>query len=277
MKVGFLINLSKDAYGCIEHAASLGFNCGQLVNWDMSLYNNDIAAEIKRACTDFDFTISALWCGWSGPVDWSYPNMYETLGLVPAAWREQRCKDILNGAEFARAIGVKDIITHIGYIPDNPRHPDNIGVAMAVRCICRSIAPYGQRLLFETGEELPTSIIMLMADAGVTNVGINFDPSNLIFNGRANPVDALERLMPYVYGFHGKDAIPAVGVNPKGKQVEVGEGRANFPVLIKMLKDAGRELDITIEHEMEGVTDRDTRIINAKKYLEKIIEEIYNG
>ena len=114
MKVGILIHFNHNAYECIAEAARQGFDNGQISMWDMSLYTDEIAEEIKRACADFHFTVTAVWCGWSGPIDWSYPNMYQTLGLVPAATRQMRIEELLKGAEFARKLGVQDIITHIG-------------------------------------------------------------------------------------------------------------------------------------------------------------------
>lgn len=278
MEVGLLTNLKGNVYDCIKHTVDLGFKSGQVTVWDMELYNDNTVAEVKRACADFDFRITAVWCGWSGPVVWSYPEMYTTLGLVPTAWRERRTFDLLKGAEFARKIGVRDIITHIGYLPDDPANPDNIGVMEAVRFIAQEIKPYGQRLLFETGEELPTTIMILMDRTGCKNLGINFDPSNLLTNGRSEPVLALKRFLPVLGGFHAKDGIAAVGAEPKGSQKEIGKGDVDFKKLFTMLHEAGMDdMDITIEFEIPGVTERDEPIKRAKVYLEKLIGEIING
>lgn len=271
MEVGILIHMSSDVYEDIAKMARLGFTNGQLAIWDMSLYCEEKCAEIKRAMADFGFTVTAVWCGWSGPVEWSFPNMYSTLGLVPAAWRAQRVHEILQGAKFAHALGVKYIITHLGYLPDNPKNPDRIGVVDAVRYICQQIAPYGQRFLFETGEELPTTIIQLMQEVGLDNMGINYDPANLLINARANPSDALDLLLPFVHGVHGKDGIYPTGLSPKGKEVMVGQGKANFPVLIKKLLDGGYSGNITIEREIPYGPQRDAEIVEEKRYLEDVI------
>lgn len=273
MRVGILIRLKDDVYGCIAHAAELGFKSGQLSVWDMTLYTRENAQIIKQACEEFDFTITAVWCGWSGPIDWSYPNMYMTLGLVPAAWRSQRVKELLDGAAFAREIGVKNIVTHLGYFPDNPFHEDRVGVAQAVRYICKQIGKYGQRFLFETGEMIPGTLIQLIREVGAENVGVNFDPANLYINGRANPVDALGLLGPYLYGFHGKDGVYPEGTNPKGKEVMIGQGMVDFRALIEKLASIGYEGDITIEREIAEGEERDRQIQEEKIYLEKLLKE----
>ena len=45
------------------------------------------------------------------------------------------------------------------------------------------------------------------------NQGVNFDLANLILYGKANPLDAIELLGPYVQGIHAKDGL--VADNPK--------------------------------------------------------------
>lgn len=271
MRVGILFGIGADAYESIAHVAKLGFKSGQLAVWDMSRYTKENAEIIKRACSDFDFTITAVWCGWSGPVDWSYPNMYTSLGLVPVAWRSQRVKDLLDGAAFAREIGVKDIVTHLGYMPDNPMHEDRIGVVQAVRHICGKIKWHEQRFLIETGEMLPYSLIQFIKEVGTENIGVNFDPANMLTNGRANPTDAFNLLAPYVCGFHAKDAVYAEGTSPKGKEVKITEGIVDFPVLVEKLIKLGYTGDITIEREIPNSEERDRQIVEEKAYLENLI------
>jgi len=275
MRVGNLVYMEKNPYECIKHyAVDLGGRSGQLAVWDMSLYTSENAELVLKACEDFEFTITAVWCGWSGPHDWKYPGMYSTIGLVPEDWRQSRICDILKGAEFARQIGVKDIITHAGYMSENPFSPDRIGVMNAVRYICQEIKKYGQRFLFETGEMNPNTLIKLIDDIGEPNIGVNFDCANMIINARCNSVDALKMLIPYVCGVHAKDAIYPEGVNPKGKEVKVGEGLANFPVLISILHENAYKGDITIEREIDDPILRDNDIIDTKNYLEGIISQL---
>lgn len=274
MRVGILIPLRGDAGACITRAAALGFESGQLSVWDMSLYSTETATQIKAACQKHHFTITALWCGWSGPVDWSYPGMYATLGLVPASQRGRRIEELLIGASFARMLGVNHIITHLGYLPDNPLDPTRVEIVHAIRHICKHIREYGQSFLFETGEELPLTLLQLIHDIGMENVGVNFDPANLLINARANPSDALELLLPFVKGMHAKDAVYPTGTSPKGKEMPIGQGRVDFPVLLARLAAAGYDGDITIEREIADGDTRNCDILDGKAYLEKIIDKL---
>lgn len=276
INVGVQVFLSGgDPYEHMRHSAEeLGIRSVQLLIWDPAMYTQQTADRILLACKNFNMTVTALWCGWTGPGGFGYPQMYQTIGLVPSAWRAQRTEQILKGAEFARLIGVKDIITHAGYMPDNPFDPDHLGVMHAVRYICQKIAPYGQRFLFETGEMIPNTLTQLIKETGAENIGINFDCANMIINCRGNSRDALRILAPWVKGVHAKDAVYPTGMDPKGKEVKLGEGEANFPELIKILKESGYEGDITIEREIPDKEQRDKDVREAKVYLEKLIAEV---
>lgn len=272
MKVGLFFNLKADAYACIREVSEQGFNNGQLGVWDMELYTDEIAEEVKRACRELNFTITAVWCGWSGHSEWSYPQMYNTLGLVPADWRQKRTEELLMGADFAYKIGVSDIITHIGYLPDSPYHPDNIGVVKALKYICGILKERNQYFLFETGEELPISLAYLIRDVGTGNLGVNFDPANLILNGRGFcPAESLKFLAPYIRGMHAKDALMPVAGEFKKIEMPVGEGDADFPRLISVLKEIGYDGYISIENEKHSDPMRAQKIQETKKYLEELI------
>ncbi len=274
MRAGILVPVRDDPYTCLARAAELGFMSGQLSIWNMALYQTQTAAQIRDACRELDFTITAVWCGWSGPVDWSYPGMYDTLGLVPAWLRARRVDELLQGASLAHEIGVDCVVTHLGYIPDNPLDSNRIGIVHAIRTIAREIGLHRQRFLFETGEELPLTLVQLIHDVGMDNLGVNFDPANLLINGRANPSDALDLLAPYVGGVHAKDAVYPTGVNPKGKEMPLGQGQANFPVLLRKLSKAGYQGDLTIERESTGGDEQTKDILAGKAYLEKIIMDM---
>lgn len=275
MKVGiaFSFRVADTPYNCIKTLVGRGFDNGQLCIWDMNDYNDSVVEELKRACKDFNFTITAVWCGWSGYKEWSYPEMYNTLGLVPADTRRQRTDDLLKGAEFAYKLGVQDVITHIGYLPDNPYHPDNIGVVKALKEICEVLKARNQYFLFETGEELPLSLAHLICKVGTGNLGINFDPGNLILNGRCfYPPSALKFFAPLIRGMHAKDALMPVFGEFNKIEVLPGEGDSDFPTLVKILKEIGYEGSISIENEKFDDPNYEENIQKTKKYLEDLIK-----
>ena len=105
-------------------------------------------------------------------------------------------------------------------------------------------------------------------------VGVNFDPANFLINGRANPSDAMDRLAFLTYGFHAKDGLYATGFDPKGREVQIGQGQVDFACLLQKLKDAGFDGDLTIEREIPEGPQRDREILEEKAYLEAILEKL---
>ncbi len=95
-------------------------------------------------------------------------------------------------------------------------------------------------------------------------------PPNLILYGKANPVDAVELLGPYIMGVHAKDGLYPTDPKQLGREVAIGQGKVNFPVIIAHLKKIGYQNPLTIEREIEGA-EQTKDILAAKAYLEKLI------
>ena len=171
-------------------------------------------------------------------------------------------------------MGVSTIITHTGFIPDDPYHKTHIAIVNELQDFCKELDGRGQRFAFETGEELPITLNIVINEIGLDNVGVNFDPANFVSGGRGNPNDAMELLGSRVFGMHAKDAVPAKFGEVSGKQVPIGQGRVDFERLFDQLKEMGYQGDLVIEHEMDGREDRDGDIIASKAYLESIIERV---
>ncbi len=275
MRIGCLVNLQKDVKESFREALELGFRSGQLVVWDLILYTPEVAREILDLCQKENFELTAVWCGWSGPVHWGYPDMYHSLGLVPPYMRAQRVSELLKGAEFAHLLGVRDVVTHIGYFPDDPFDANHVEIVQCVRLIGQTLARRGQRFLFETGEELPVTLLQLMRETGLDNLGVNFDPANLMMSGRANSLDALRMFRGCLYGVHAKDGrYPDVANGKvKGTQTPLGEGETQFREIVRMLKEFGYEGDITIEREIEDPVARRRDIAQAKCLLNEWMKE----
>ena len=161
------------------------------------------------------------------------------------------------------------------YIPDSPYSEEHIGVVEALKVLCNELNERGQNFTFETGEELPVTLGVMIKEMGLDNVGVNFDPANLLTNGRANPNDAMDLLGSRVMSMHAKDSVPPTFGNPAGKQVPIGEGKVDFERLFRQLKDLGYAGDIVIEHEMAGRENRDEDIRRAKIYLETLIIKVF--
>lgn len=275
MKIGVCIvhHRGMDIFESMKNAAELGFDNCQLVTWEQTLWTQEEADTILAASRQHNITISAVWVGWSGPRVWDFYEGYETLGLLPVAYRFARMQDLCNGSDFAKLLGVRDIVTHVGFIPENPYDPNYASMVSSIKAVAKHVEANGQRFLFETGQETPVTLLRAMEDIGCENLGVNLDPANLILYGKGNPVDAIDTLGPYIMGVHAKDGVYPTDGKHLGKETAIGDGKVNFPALIKALKDAGYTGTLTIEREISG-PQQTADIVKGKALLESYIAQL---
>ncbi|SET66294.1 Sugar phosphate isomerase/epimerase [Lacrimispora sphenoides] len=278
MRIGSLIELFQDTdvEGKFAELRSMGMESCQLVCWDQELMNENTADKVHAAAIRHKVDITAFWCGWEGPKVWDFYDGQLTLGLVPEAFRFERMKMLEKGIDFAAMIHVRDVATHVGYMPENPYDPHYQGVLTCLKALVKQCKKNQQNFLFETGQETPVTLKRAIQDiekdTGKGNVGINLDPANLIMYGKANPVDALEVFGEYVMGIHGKDGKYPTDGHMLGEEVPLGEGKVNYPAFVAKLKEIGYAGDITIEREISG-EEQKKDILKAKNLLEQLIKE----
>ena len=275
MNVGIIIRHSggEEMRKGFADAAARGFGHCQLVSWDPQYWTKENAEEVNALSREYGVEITAFWCGWEGPRFWNFTEGPETLGIVPLAYRAQRVKNLMDGAAYARLLGVRDVVTHMGFIPENMSDPAFPGVVAAIKAVARELKRFGQNLLFETGQETPVVLLRVIEEVNTGNLFVNLDPANLILYGKANPVDALDVIGDYVRGVHAKDGFYPTNGRELGREVKVGAGKVNFPVFLRALKAHGFDGSLTIEREIEG--DEQIRdILETQQYLNELIRQL---
>ena len=276
MKIGVCVNFSSMEIIAEKFAdlKSHNFHSCQLVSWNPELWTNENAERINGMTKEYDIEISAFWCGWTGPAAWNFYDGQITLGLVPPEYRQMRIAQLCAGADFAKKLGVTDVVTHMGFIPENPNDPNFNSFCVSVREVAEHLQNNGQYLLFETGQETPVTMLRCFEKVGTDNLGVNLDTANLILYGRANPVDSLDVFGKYVRNLHAKDGFYPTNGHDLGREVRIGEGKVDFTALFKKLKELGYDSYVTIERELDD--DQQTAdILHAREYLSKIINEVY--
>ncbi len=257
-----------------QELVNMGFDNCQLQGWNADNYTFENAAKIRELAKQYGVTITAFWCGaatWGdGPCIWDDFEGPMTIGLVPPLYREKRAEHMKRGGDFAKAIGVTDVITHVGFLPDCPKSDSFKMLVICLREIVDYFAVIGCNFLFETGQETPVTLLRTIEAIGRDNVGINLDPANLITYGKGNPIDALTTFGKYVRGVHAKDGNPPTYNETGANETPLGEGAVNYPAFIKKLKEVGYDGYLTIEREISGEKQK-IDIANGKKYLETLI------
>ena len=276
MKLGTCVSFSS-MEGMEEKLVQLGkfgFSSCQLISWNPKVWTNENADILKSLLAKYHVRVSAFWCGWEGPSDWNFYEGQLTLGLVPVEYRYARVKNLCDGADFAHKLGITDVVTHMGFIPENPYEPNFPGFCRAVRVVAEHLKRNGQYLLFETGQETPVTLLRCFEAVGCDNLAVNLDTANLILYGKANPVDSLEVFGKYVRNLHAKDGRWPVNGHDLGEETKLGEGKVDFPALFRKLRELGYDGHVTIEREIDGAQQL-ADILEGREYLQAIIDEVY--
>ena len=276
MKIGTCVSLSSmdDIEKRLATLCKHGFDSCQLLAWNPTIWTDENATTLKGLLDKLGITVSAFWCGWEGPRDWNFYTGQLTLGLVPPEYRAMRVKNLCDGADFAKKLGITDVVTHMGFIPENPYDPNFSGFCVAVRTVAEHMKRNGQYLLFETGQETPVTLLRCFETVGCDNLAINLDTANLILYGKANPVDALEVFGQYVRNIHAKDGRYPTNGHDLGEETRIGEGKVDFRALFRKLKALGYDSFVTIEREIDGYQQL-VDILASRNYLQNIINEVY--
>ena len=277
MKIGTCVSLDsmEGIEGKLETLRKNDFDSCQLLAWNPAVWTEENAERLKKLLEKYGVCVSAFWCGWEGPKVWDFYDGQLTLGLVPPEYRQMRVQNLCDGADFARLLGITDVVTHMGFIPENPNDPNFAGFCVAVRTVAQHLKKNGQFLLFETGQETPVTMLRCFERVGMDNLGINLDTANLILYGKANPVDALDVFGTYVRNLHAKDGLYPVNGHDLGQEVPIGEGKVDFIALFEKLHELGYDSYVTIEREIEG-DQQLSDILRARDYLQAVIDDIYS-
>ena len=168
------------------------------------------------------------------------------------------------------------MVSHMGFIPENPYDPQYAGFIEGMKEVALHLKQNNQYLLFESGQETPVTMLRAFEDIGTGNLGVNLDTANLILYGKANPVDALCVLGPYVRGVHAKDGLYPTDGRALGREVPLGQGKVDFLRFLHELTLLGYDGDLTIEREIEGDEQiRDIRM--ARDFLMELLTKEREG
>ncbi len=215
-----------------------------------------------------DIAITAGMVGFEGENYGTIGSIRKTGGLVPSdLWPARRALAIAAG-ELASKIGIDRISLHLGFIPPG-NDPTYATLLDRAREIARAWAAHDIDLLFETGQERASDLLTFLNDLNTKNVGVNFDPANMILYGAGDPVEAVGMLGRHIRHVHVKDAIasPRPGVE-WGREVPFGEGEVDGTAFFRALIDAGYEGPLTIECEIHAAD----RLANVKTAIAKLEE-----
>jgi len=167
---------------------------------------------------------------------------------------------------------VASIATHVGFIPEDTSDADYLAVREMVRRVCDHAVSHQQTFALETGQERADILLDFLHDVNRRNLGINFDPANMILYGTGDPVKSLEVVGQHVVSVHCKDGDwPPVGVpGALGAEQPLGKGSVDLKGFLAGLKKIGYKGALTIEREAHDQEQRLRDIQDGKRLLEEL-------
>jgi sugar phosphate isomerase/epimerase len=267
LRLGLILGIGRHPDAAMSKVHELGLPTCQVF---VDEIEPELAGRLRRALDMYRIEATSLVVGGPGQEVWDFYQGPLTIGLVPRETRDARIAHIKKASDFAKQCGIGAVQTHCGFIPENPNDPVYKETVATMREVAGYCKRNGQNFRYETGQETPITLVRAIQDVGLDNQGVNFDLANLILYGKANPVDAIELLGPYVQGIHAKDGLWPTNPRELGQEVPIGKGKVDFPRIIRRLKELNYRGAVTIEREISGAQQvEDVR--GAKAYLEKLI------
>jgi L-ribulose-5-phosphate 3-epimerase len=181
-------------------------------------------------------------------------DIRRTGGFVPDDQWPLRRRLAREAARFAEELGTRIVSTHVGFVPP-PNDANYATIRDRVREVAEEFGGFDIDLLMETGQEPAIELLEFLGDLNAQNVGINFDPANMILYGAGDPMDAIRTLAGHIRHVHAKDAIASSKPGLEwGQELAFGTGEVNPAEFIGALNRAGYAGPLTIERE--AGTDR---------------------
>src|SRR5688500_7485352 len=193
----------------------------------------------------------------------------EAGGVAPDSTWEANRAAAQELSRIAKELGIGLVSFHAGFLPEDPGHPRWDIVIGRLRELAGIFGEGGARVALETGQEHHRTLSRALTALTREQVGVNFDPGNLILYGSGDPVAALLALAPRVIQVHIKDALPAREEGSWGSEVPVGERAVDWAAELGALRDCPEEPTLVIERE--SGSDRLADITRARMFLETVL------
>ena len=192
----------------------------------------------------------------------------KTGGVVPDEHWEQNWKNIHAIAGIAAKIGLKLVTFHAGFLPHEEKAPTFKKLFERIVRIADLFAEKKIALGMETGQETAATLRTFLQKLNRPNVGVNFDPANMILYDKGNPIDALRILGPWLKQCHIKDATRTKTPGAWGAEVITGTGEVDWKAFFGTLDELKFTGNLSIEREAGAQRIADIR--TAKEFVESL-------
>jgi sugar phosphate isomerase/epimerase len=172
-----------------------------------------------------------------------------TGGIAPDATWEQNWNNIRATAALAQQLRLKLVTFHAGFLPHEEKDPNFARMLLRLGETADVFKAANIALGLETGQETAPVLVQLLQKLQRPNVGVNFDPANMILYDKGNPIAALRMLGPWIRQVHIKDARRTKVPGTWGEEVAAGTGGVDWRAFLATLRELNYAGDLVIERE----------------------------
>lgn len=182
-----------------------------------------------------------------------------TGGIAPDATWEQNVKNISAAAAIAKKMGLKLVTFHAGFLPPDESHPTFAKMRQRLDTVADIFMVQNILLGLETGQETAQELAALLHKLNHPNIGVNFDPANMLMYDKGDPVKALHTLAPWIRQVHIKDAKRTKTPGTWGEEVPIGKGEVDWRGFFTTFKHVVFNVNLVIEREFGNSRAADIR------------------
>lgn len=194
-------------------------------------------------------------------------SIRRTGGIAPDGTWPQNLENLKATVSLAQTLGLKLVTFHAGFLPHAESDPGFAKMLGRLREAADLFAARGVALGLETGQETASDLAQLLGRLDRSNVGVNFDPANMVLYDKGDPIDALRVLGSWIRQVHIKDARRTRTPGTWGEEVAAGTGDVRWPAFFATLNALGYRGDFVIEREAGN--QRVADVLTAKSVVEQ--------
>jgi len=183
----------------------------------------------------------------------SMESIHATGGVAPDETWAENWENVPKAAEIAARLGLPLVTFHAGFLPPDSRAPEYAKMRHRLELIADVFAARNIEVAFETGQETAPVLVEFLKNLGRKNVGVNFDPANIILYDNGNPIEALHELGPWLKQIHIKDGTRTRTPGQWGEEVVAGTGEVPWLEFFAALREVNFDGWCCIEREA-GIT-----------------------
>jgi L-ribulose-5-phosphate 3-epimerase len=230
--------------------------------------NPQVWSKVGETLSAHGFTIVSGMIGFVGEDYTTMETIHATGGVAPDETWDENWENVPKAAELAAHLGLRLVTFHAGFLPPDDQDPGWLKMHHRLDLIADVFAAKDIDVAFETGQETASVLLAFLKKLGRRNVGVNFDPANMILYDKGNPIEALRDLSGWLKQVHIKDGRRTKVPGTWGEEVAAGEGDVPWEEFFATLREIGFDGHCCIEREAGQARVADIRA--AKTLVEKL-------